>query len=411
MPSSPGSRRSPASTTSVAGASSRSGSAVEVFLVALRLGLTSFGGPVAHLGYFRHEYVERRGWLTDAEYADTVALCQALPGPASSQVGIAIGTARAGYLGGVGAWLGFTLPSALALAAFALLLGDFDVSASGWIHGLLIAAVAVVAQAVWGMSRSLAPDPERVALAVAAAAALLMAPSAWMQILVLSAAGAYGWIRWHHLDVAASAVAPVEARYRRLAPLWLALLVLLVLGLNLARVSTATDSLAAMAEVSARAGSLVFGGGHVVLPLLEEGFVPRWLSADEFLAGYGAAQAVPGPLFTFSAYLGAKGAGPVGAVVALAAIFTPSLLLVWGVGPYWDRLRSLRSVRAALRGVNAGVVGLLAAALYSPVITSAIGGVGDAALAILCGALLIVWRRPPWLVVLVATVGGALITL
>lgn len=377
--------------------------------MALRLGLTSFGGPVAHLGYFRHEYVERRRWLTDVEYADTVALCQALPGPASSQVGIAVGTARAGYLGGLAAWLGFTLPSALALAAFALLLGDSDVS--GWIHGLLIAAVAVVAQAVWGMSRSLAPDTERAALAVTAAVALLIAPQAWMQVLVLAAAGAYGWIRWRHLDVAVSTVAPVEARYRRLAPLWLALLVLLVLGLNVARVSTAADSLAAMAEVSARAGSLVFGGGHVVLPLLEEGFVPRWLTADEFLAGYGAAQAVPGPLFTFSAYLGAKGAGPVGAAIALVAIFTPSLLLVWGVGPYWDRLRSQPAVRAGLRGVNAGVVGLLAAALYSPVITSAIGGVRDAALAVLCGAILIVWRRPPWLVVLVAVVGGALISL
>lgn len=395
----------------MSGAPPRAASAAEVFLVALRLGLTSFGGPAAHLGYFRHEYVERRGWLTDAEYADTVALCQALPGPASSQVGIAIGTARAGYLGGLAAWAGFTLPSALALGAFALLLGDADVSTSGWLHGLLIAAVAVVAQAVWGMSRTLTPDAERVALALAAAATLLLAPHAWMQVVVLAAAGAYGWVRWRHLDVASLPAVPVKARYRRPAPLWLAALGVLVLGLNVARASSAPDSLPAMAEVSARAGSLVFGGGHVVLPLLEEGFVPRWLTADEFLAGYGAAQAVPGPLFTFSAYLGAKGAGPGGAALALVAIFAPSFLLVWGVGPYWDRLRSQPAVRAALRGVNAGVVGLLAAALYSPVITSAIGGIGDAALAVVCGAILIVWRRPSWVVVLAAAAGGALLAL
>ncbi|RJQ09549.1 MAG: chromate efflux transporter [Dehalococcoidia bacterium] len=392
-------------------APSRSGSAIEIFLIALRLGLTSFGGPVAHLGYFRHEYVERRRWVTDVEYADTVALCQALPGPASSQVGIAIGTARAGYLGGLAAWLGFTFPSALALAAFALLLGKFDVSASGWIHGLLVAAVAVVAQAVWGMSRALTPDVERIVLAIVAAVALLLAPQAWLQVVVLAVAGAYGWFRWRHLDVAASSVAPVEAQYRRLAPLWLALLSVLVLGLSIAKALTPSESLMAMAEVSARAGSLVFGGGHVVLPLLEEGFVPRWLTADEFLAGYGAAQAVPGPLFTFSAYLGAKGAGLGGAVVALTAIFAPSLFLVWGVGPYWDRLRSQPAVRAALRGVNAGVVGLLAAALYSPVITSAIGSVGDAALAVLCGAILIVWHRPAWMVVLIAAAGGAALTI
>lgn len=379
--------------------------------MALRLGLTSFGGPVAHLGYFRHEYVERRRWLTDAEYADTVALCQALPGPASSQVGIAIGTARAGYLGGLAAWAGFTLPSALALGAFGLRLNDVDVSRSGWLHGLLVAAVAVVAQAVWGMSRTLTPDAERVMMALVAAAMLLVAPHAWVQVVVLAAAGAYGWVRWRRLEVAPPPVMPSDARVRRPAPLWLAALGVLVLGLSVARTFSAADSLAAMAEVSARAGSLVFGGGHVVLPLLEEGFVPRWLTADEFLAGYGAAQAVPGPLFTFSAYLGAKGAGAGGAAIALVAIFAPSFLLVWGVGPYWDRLRSQPAVRAALRGVNAGVVGLLAAALYSPVITSAIDGFEDAALAVVCGVILIVWRRPPWMVVLIAAAGGTLLAL
>lgn len=379
--------------------------------MALRLGLTSFGGPVAHLGYFHHEYVERRRWLTDVEYADTIALCQALPGPASSQVGIAIGTARAGYLGGLAAWAGFTLPSACALALFAFLLGDTDVSTAGWLHGLLIAAVAVVAQAVWGMSRTLTPDPERIAMALVAAAGLLFVPHAWMQVAVLAAGGLYGWVRWRHLSVEASSVAPVEARYRRLAPLWLCLFVVLLLTLAVVRAALGAGSLAAMAEVSARAGSLVFGGGHVVLPLLEEGFVPRWLTTDQFLAGYGAAQAVPGPLFTFSAYLGAKGSGVAGSVVALLAIFAPSFLLVWGVGPYWDRLRSQESVRAALRGVNATVVGLLAAAFYSPVITSAVGGVQDAALAAICGALLLVWHRPPWMVVVVAAAGGALFAL
>ncbi len=392
-------------------ASSGGGSVVEVFLVALRLGLTSFGGPVAHLGYYREEYVQRRGWLTDAEYADTVALCQALPGPASSQTGIAIGTARAGYLGGVAAWLGFTLPSALAMGAFALLLSDSDLGDAGWVHGLLIAAVAVVAQAVWGMARTLTPDVERALLAAAAGAAMLLAPEAWVQVLVLAAAGAYGWLRWRHLDFPSSTVEPIEARRRRLAPLWLALLIALLAGLALGRAMTADDSLLAMAEVSARAGSLVFGGGHVVLPLLEGGFVPQWVTADEFLAGYGAAQAVPGPLFTFAAYLGAKGAGVGGAALALAAIFAPSFLLVWGVGPYWDSLRGEPSVRAALRGLNAGVVGLLAAALYSPVITSAIDSVQDAALAVLCTLVLIVWKRPSWLVVLLAAGGGALLAL
>ena len=383
---------------------------LEVLRVSLRLGLTSFGGPVAHLGYFRHEYVERRGWLTDAEYADTVALCQALPGPASSQVGIAVGTARAGYLGGLAAWAGFTLPSALALGAFALLLRDVDMSRAGWVHGLLIVAVAVVAQAVWGMARSLTPDAERVALALVAAAAMLLASQAAMQVAVLGAAGLYGWVRWRRLDVTSSTVVRVEARHRRLAPWWLALFGVLIAGLNAARALGGHDSAAAMAEVSARAGSLVFGGGHVVLPLLEEGFVPRWLTAEEFLAGYGAAQAVPGPLFTFAAYLGAKGFGAGGAVLATASIFAPSFLLVWGIGPYWGRLRSQRAVRGALRGVNAGVVGILAAAFYTPVITSAIEDAADVGLAVACGVLLFVGRRPPWMVVLVAAAGGAVLS-
>ncbi|TAK77090.1 MAG: chromate efflux transporter [Dehalococcoidia bacterium] len=395
----------------MAGARPRRASVIEVFLVALRLGLTSFGGPVAHLGYFRHEYVERRRWLTDLEYADTVALCQALPGPASSQVGIVVGTAQAGYLGGLAAWAGFTLPSAFALAVFALLLGNTDISTSGWLHGLLIAAVAVVAQAVWGMSRTLTPDAERLSMALVAAVALLLIPGAWMQVLVLASAGAYGIMRWRGVDTTSLSAVPVEARYRRLAPLWLVSFVVLLAGLGAARALAGGASLAAMAEVSARTGSLVFGGGHVVLPLLEEGFVPRWLTEQEFLAGYGAAQAVPGPLFTFSAYLGAKGAGVGGAALALTTIFAPSFLLVWGVGPYWDQLRSRSIVRAGLRGVNAGVVGLLAAAFYSPVLTSAVRGVEDVALALVCGVLLIVWRRPPWMVVLVAAAGGTLLSL
>ncbi|TAJ19157.1 MAG: chromate efflux transporter [Dehalococcoidia bacterium] len=389
----------------------RPGTALEVFRVALRLGLTSFGGPVAHLGYFRHEYVDRRGWLTDAEYADTVALCQALPGPASSQVGIAIGTARAGYPGGIAAWLGFTLPSAIALAGFALLLGQRDVTGPGWVHGLLIAAVAVVAQAVWGMSRTLTPDAERAGIAVVAAVAMVALSGAAMQVVTLLLAGVYGWLRWRHLEVSAPRVAPVEIRYRRLAPLWLGLLVGLIVVLSVGRALSHEGSLLSLAEVSARAGSLVFGGGHVVLPLLERGYVPQWLTTDEFLAGYGAAQAVPGPLFTFSAYLGAKAAGVGGSVIALVAIFLPSLLLVWGLSPYWDSLRAQPSVRAGLRGVNAGVVGILAAALYSPVITSAIQSPWDALLAIGCAALLIVWHRPPWLVVLVAASGGAVLAI
>ncbi len=386
-----------------------SGSVVEVFTVALRLGLTSFGGPVAHLAYFRREYVQRLGWLSDSEYADTVALCQALPGPASSQTGIAIGTARAGYLGGIAAWLGFTLPSAVALAAFALLLSGTDVSGAGWVHGLLIAAVAVVSQAVWGMSRTLTPDVERAAVALVAGTTMLAVSEAWMQVMVLTVAGVYGWVRWRGLEVTPLATVPINVRHRRLAPLWLGLFGLLVLGLGISRAFTSDDSTLAMTEVSARAGSLVFGGGHVVLPLLEEGFVPEWVAAEDFLAGYGAAQAVPGPLFTFAAFLGAKGAGVGGSVLLTAAIFLPSFLLVWGIGPYWDRLRGEPAVRAALRGLNAGVVGLLAAALYSPVITSAIGSVQDAGLAVFCGGLLIIWRWPSWFVVLIAAAGGALI--
>lgn len=388
----------------------RPGSLAEIFLVFLRLGLTSFGGPVAHLGYFREEIVARRRWLDDATYSDMVALCQFLPGPASSQVGIAIGTARAGVLGGLAAWLGFTLPSALAMAAFALSLGALgDVSGAGWLQGLKVVAVAVVAQAVWGMAVKLTPDRARGSVALAAAALLLIWPAALAQVVAIVAGGLIGW----RLLPGAGEAARTPLRIAVPAALsWgsMALLALLLVGLP--ALATASGSpAAALFSGFFRAGALVFGGGHVVLPLLEAVVVPPgWVSAEQFVAGYGAAQAVPGPLFTFSAYLGAISAAPpggwAGAALAIVAVFLPSFLLLWAALPFWERLRAAPGVQSALAGVNAAVVGILLAALYDPVITSAIRGPAEVALALLAFALLQLWRTPPWLVVLLSALAG-----
>jgi chromate transporter len=388
--------------------------ALEVFAVATRLGLTSFGGPVAHLGYFRSEYVVRRRWLDEQTYADVVALCQFLPGPASSQVGIAIGIFRAGLLGGLAAWLGFTLPSAIALVLFALGIRGLDLSAAGWLLGLKIAAVAVVAQAVWGMARSLCPDRERASIAIVAALAVTAWPTAWGQVLVIVVAGIVGL---RLLPGAGDAGTP-HARVPFGRPLGLAALTLffaLLVALPVLRYLTGSPVLAVF-DGFYRAGALVFGGGHVVLPLLQAEVVPPgWVSNEQFLAGYGAAQAVPGPLFTLAAYLGAVmrpwPTGWLGALVALTAIFLPAFLLVVGTLPFWDALRARPAFRAALRGINAAVVGLLLAALYQPVWTSAIHAPADFALALAAFGLLALWGAPPWIVVAFAAAGGQALAL
>ena len=395
----------------LAGSAGR-GSALEVLAAATRLGLTSFGGPIAHLGYFRDEYVTRRKWIDEQSYADLVALCQFLPGPASSQVGISLGIMRAGLLGGVMAWVGFTLPSAIALMLFAFSLQNVNVADAGWLHGLKIVAVAVVAQAVWGMARSLCPDRERATIAILAAIAVLAFPTAAGQVLTIAVAGLIGW------RVLPTTVAPTThtARVplsRRTGVVAWVLFFGLLLALPVLRLAAPSQALA-LADSFYRVGSLVFGGGHVVLPLLWGEVVPTgWVTNEQFVAGYGAAQAVPGPLFTFSAYLGfvmqqpPNGFG--GGTLALVAIFLPSFFLVVGALPFWDTVRAHPSFQAALRGINAAVVGLLTAALYSPVWTSAIFGAADFALGLAAFGLLMFWKLPPWLVVILTALGGAAI--
>ncbi|WP_158531668.1 chromate efflux transporter [Meiothermus sp. Pnk-1] len=382
----------------------------EVFGVFLRLGLTSFGGPVAHLGYFREEFVRRRGWLDERAYADLVALCQFLPGPASSQVGMAVGLYRAGLGGALAAWLGFTLPSAALLVLFALGVARLEaLGSAGWLHGLKVVAVAVVAQAVWGMAQTLTPDRPRLTLAVAAAMLALLLPGSLVQVAIIAASGAAGvWLLRGPVSEGPASL-PLQLG-RRWGLLFLALFFALLLALPLLCQTPAL----ALFDSFYRAGALVFGGGHVVLPLLQAEVVPPgWVDPQAFVAGYGAAQAVPGPLFTFAAYLGAvnrAGLAPlVGAAIALVGIFLPAFLLVAGTLPFWNRLRGHPGVQAALRGINAGVVGILLAALYTPVWTSAIGSGADFALALGCFTLLAHWKAPPWLVVLLAAgVGGVL---
>jgi chromate transporter len=389
------------------------GSWREVLAVFTRLGLTSFGGPVAHLGYFRAELVQRRRWLDDASYADLVALCQFLPGPASSQVGIAAGLLRAGYAGALAAWVGFTLPSAVAMVLFAYGMGVAgDTAGSGWLHGLKVAAVAVVAQAVLGMARTLAPDRERASLAVAAAVMVLAIPSAWGQIGAILLGGVIGVTLLRTETPVDHAALPLRVSRRTGAVCLLLFFALLIALPILASVLPAQG----LKEFDAfyRAGSLVFGGGHVVLPLLQASVVPPgWVTDDAFLAGYGAAQAVPGPLFTFAAYLGAvmrpEPNGWQGAIICLVAVFLPSFLLVIGALPFWEELRRRATAQAALRGVNAAVVGLLLAALYRPVWTSGITGAADFALAITAFLLLFMWQTPPWLVVVLCAAAGAVI--
>ncbi len=389
------------------------GGVATLFLVFLRLGLTSFGGPVAHIGYFRDEFVTRRKWLTDRAYADLVALCQFLPGPASSQVGMGIGLSRGGMTGALAAWLGFTLPSALLMiaAGYGILAAGTD-GTPGWLEGLKIVAVAVVAQAVWGMARSHAADLPRMAIAFAGAAIALLWQDAIAQIAIIALGGLAG-------AFLPAKPAPDDATHfdagigRAVAVTSLLLFAGLLVALPLLAAATDAPTID-IADASYRSGALVFGGGHVVLPLLEESMVgPGWLTEDEFLAGYGLAQAVPGPLFSFSAYLGtAMDHGPGGAlggVLALVAIFLPSFLLVVGILPFWDGLRRRADVRRVLTGVNASVVGLLLAALWDPVITSAINDVPDALLALAALAALMWLKLPPWVVVAATAAGGAII--
>ena len=380
----------------------------------LRLGLTSFGGPVAHLGHFRDEFVGRRRWLDEARYADLVALCQFLPGPASSQVGIAVGLLRGGYAGSLAAWAGFTLPSALALTLFALGIANWgDAVPPGLLHGLKIVAVAVVAQAVWGMARNLCTDGARTTIAVLTACLVLLLPNAWAQLGAIALAGLIGRLLFRAATKPPVSTIPPPA-HRTVAALSLLLFFALLLALPVLASASASQWLALL-DTFYRAGALVFGGGHVVLPLLQAEVVPNgWVTNGTFLAGYGAAQAVPGPLFTFSAFLGGSmnngGGSVLSAAVCLVAVFIPSFLLVFGVMPFWDRLRANRDVQAALAGVNAAVVGLLLAALYDPVWTSAIFSATDFALALVALAALVVWKLPPWLVVLAGAIAGWALT-
>jgi chromate transporter len=386
------------------------GSVLETLWVFLRLGLTSFGGPVAHLGYLRAEFVERRKWLDEAHYLDIVALCQFLPGPASSQVGITIGILRAGLPGALAAWIGFSGPSVLAMILFGYGVGAFgDIAHVPWLHGLKIVAVAVVAQAVWGMARNLCPDRLRASVAVAAALLALAVPSAFGQIGAIIGGGLIGWGMIEPAALRESV--PLTVRIARtLAIVALVLFFVLLLGLPLLT-SASGNHLVALISSFYRSGAFVFGGGHVVLPLLQQAVVPPgWVGNDAFLAGYGAAQAVPGPLFTFAAYLGTV-MGPmpngwIGGLICVAAIYLPSFLLLVGVLPFWDALRRRTAIRSALAGVNAAVVGLLLAALYTPVWTSAIFAPADFAIGIMAFLLLVMWRVPPWLVVVLGALGA-----
>ena len=381
------------------------GSVGEVFAAFLKLGLTSFGGPVAHLGYFRAEFVERRKWLNESDYADLVALCQFLPGPASSQVGIAIGLSRGGYLGALAAWTAFTLPSAIVLVLFAYGLTAVGSGyGGGWLHGLKVAAVAVVALAILGMARTLTPDRERATLAVAAMIVSFAVPSAWGQIGAILLGGVIGILFLRGALATDQTVLPLPVG-RTTGAIALSIFVVLLVGLPLLA-STTDNSDVRLFDTFYRVGSLVFGGGHVVLPLLKAEVVPGLVSNDAFLAGYGAAQAVPGPLFTFAAYLGAVIGGWKVAVLCLVGIFLPSFLLVVGVLPFWDVLRKRTAAQAVLAGVNAAVVGLLLAAFYDPVWTAGIVIKSDYALAAVAFLLLFMWKTPPWLVVLLCAAGG-----
>lgn len=387
---------------------------IQIFLVFLRLGCTSFGGPIAHLGYFREEFVEKRKWLSEHAYVDLVALCQLLPGPASSQVGMAIGLTRAGYLGAIVAWLGFALPSAIILVLFAYGLSEISNAVNaGWIHGLKIVAVAVVAQAVWIMGKNLCPDRPRILFAIVAAIITSLFPCAFSQISIIIGGGVAGWLILKRESVFPHADFPIKTN--RIVSVFLLILCLLLLFLLPVFAQISQNNLFYVFEGFYRAGALVFGGGHVVLPLLQSVVVPKLLSNNLFLAGYGIAQAIPGPLFSFAAYLGAISTlapnGILGASICLVAIFLPSFLLIIGILPFWEKLRRYHAMKLAMQGINAAVVGLLLAALYNPVWTNAIYNIVDFAIALVAFLLLQFWKWPSWLVVIVGALAGQLVTL
>jgi chromate transporter len=395
----------------------RTGSALEVLRAFAKLGVSCFGGPIAHIGYFRQEFVVKRRWLGEQAYADLVALCQFLPGPASSQVGFSLGLMRAGYLGGLAAWVAFTLPSAIALVLFAYgasaLEGEIG---SGLLHGLKLVAVAIVAQAVWGMARTLCPDRERASIAVVAALVILLSSSSVAQIGAIVFGGIAGlWL------CPTPSVTPSDQGHmsvpvsRRAGLVALTAFFLLLAGLPILGNPTHSQAVA-LFEAFYRSGALVFGGGHVVLPLLREATVAQgWVTDDVFLAGYGAAQAVPGPLFTFAAYLGAVMEPPpnglAGATISLVAIFVPGILALVAALPFWETFRKRANAQAVMRGVNAAVVGLLGAALYSPVWTTSVKGPGDFGLALVGFVMLTVWEAPPLMVVAVSAIGGILLAI
>lgn len=382
---------------------------LEIFLVSTRLGLTSFGGPTAHLGYFHEEYVRRRKWMDEKSYADLVALAQFLPGPASSQVGIGIGVMRAGVLGGIISFIGFTLPSVVALILFALLVTGFDIGNAGWIHGLKIVAVAVVAHAIMGMARNLTPDLKRKAIALFALIGTLVWQTAFTQVSVILIAAFLGFILYkqHQKNEEVSSQFPIA---KSVSAICLLLFFGLLILLPIIREATGSYWVA-MFDSFYRSGSLVFGGGHVVLPLLEQEFVPTgWLSEEAFLAGYGATQAVPGPLFTFAAYLGAVMKGWQGGLIATIAVFLPAFLLILGALPFWDSLRNNPKIKGAIMGVNAAVVGILISAFYTPIWTSSILAPIDFAFAAILFSMLVYWKLPPWIIVVSGALGGTLLT-
>ena len=383
----------------------------EVFLIFLRLGLTSFGGPIAHLGYFHNEFVQRRRWLDEHSYADLVALCQFLPGPASSEVGIAVGLHRAGVLGAIAAWAGFTLPSALILVAFGLGVANFQGQLGyGVLHGLKLVAVPIVAQALWAMGTKLCADRLRATIAVIAAllASILSFGLGQVSVIVLGAIAGLIFLKDPSILPAESIKTSVSRRVAAgVLVVFAALLVLLPWWASLVDIQAVKEF-----DSFFRCGSLVFGGGHVVLPLLKSAvFTTGWVSPDSFMAGYGAAQAIPGPLFTFAAYLGAVSqispSGIYGAIICLVAAFLPSFFLVLGVLPFWENVRKFERMRSALQGINAAVVGLLLAAFYNPVWTSAILSPKDIGLAAIGFLLLVFWKTPSWAVVLMSALIGA----
>jgi len=377
----------------------------EILTASFKLGVTSFGGPSAHLGYFRNEYIIKRKWVDESTYADLMALCQFLPGPASSQVGISLGIIRGGLFGGFLAWLGFTLPSVLFLTLFAYLFSGVDLSEAGWIHGLKIAAVAVVAQAVFGMAKSLAPDRSRATILVVTAIISLLYPAVLNQILIIIASGIIGFFLFRKATTAEVGNRYISISKRAGILAWVIFFALLFLLPIFKPFFTST--LYALFDSFYRVGSLVFGGGHVVLPLLEKEVVPPgWISEANFLAGYGLAQAVPGPLFTFASYLGTSIAGWSGTIVATVAIFLPSFLLVIGALPFWEMIRRKPKFQAALMGIHAAVVGILLAALYDPLWTSTILAPIDFVLLMVLLLLLHIWKVSPWIIVLLSALMG-----